>query len=57
MTRQEEKQLLRSVRGLYFHKVWAPMIPIVLVVGFFALVIGSFLLFGFVGAVARLLSW
>jgi hypothetical protein len=57
MTRQEEKQLLRSVRGLYFHKVWAPMIPIFLVVGFFALVIGSFLLFGFVGAVARLLSW
>jgi hypothetical protein len=57
MTRQEEKQLLRSVRGLYAYKVRGPAILLLLGAGCFAFVIGSFLLLALAGAVTRLLSW
>jgi hypothetical protein len=57
MTRQEELQMLRSVRGLYAYKVRGPAILLLLGAGFCAFVIGSFLLLGLAGAVTRLLTW
>jgi hypothetical protein len=56
MTKTEEQQLLRSVRGLYNYKVRGPVVLLLLCVGFFVFVVGSFLMLGFVGAIGRLLA-
>ncbi len=56
MNKQEEQQLLRHVRGLYNYKVRGPIILFWLVVGFYALLTGSFLMIGVAGALTRLFS-